>query len=321
MNGLILSKDAGIFAHHAQLIDAQFSAQLCGSVAEVSLLPSSVTNRITWLLAEPALACDVMNILPNLRWVQSTWAGVERMLAHPRRDYTLTNIRGVFAPLISEYVLAHCLAHERQLYVHREAQAQGIWFNDTLMGEHRAHVGSLQRKTALILGVGSIGAGLASVLRGLGVRVLGVVSTLRDVPECDVLGTMADLPILLPQADYVVNTLPNTPLTINLINAEFLHRMKSSSLLINVGRGQAVVEQDLSDALHTGRIAGAILDVYRTEPLPKEHIFWQTPRLSLTSHTAAPSFPVSVFEVFWDNYLRFTSGEALRHVVDFNKGY
>ncbi len=317
MNGLILSKDATAYLQMAQAQQADFVAHALTNVEQVLQLPSEQRSRIEWLLTEPALGVSVLDALPNLRWVQSTWAGVEKILAHPRRDYALTNIRGVFAPLISEYVLAHCLAHERQLYAHHAAQAQGLWFNDAT----GAQVGRLAGKTALILGVGSIGEGLARTLRTLGVRVIGVVKSLRDCPACDGVGTMADLPELLPQADYVVNTLPNTADTQSFIDADFLRQMPSSALLINVGRGQAVVEADLSSALHAGIIAGAVLDVYREEPLPSNHVFWNTPRLHLTSHTAAPSFPSDIFQVFWNNHQRHVAGLALQHVVDFDKGY
>ena len=90
---------------------------------------------------------------------------------------------------------------------------------------------------------------------------------------------------------------------------------------MNVGRGQAVVEGDLAVALSSGVIAAAVLDVYREEPLPMNHVFWDTPNLTLTSHTAAPSFPAEVFGVFAENYRRFLAGEELMHQVDFERGY
>ena len=317
MNGLILSKDAQVYLNLSRAQQTNFAAHHASTSAEALQLSSDALARVDWLLAEPALAVEALDQLPNLRWLQSTWAGVEKLFAHPRRDYTLTNIRGVFAPLMSEYVLTHVLAHERQLFAHRAAPKSQVWFN----ASSGAQVGTLRGKTLLILGVGSIGAGLARMMRPFGVRVLGVVQAKRDVPECDVVGTMADVPEFLAQSDYVVNTLPNTPATQDIINTTFLQQMKSTAILINVGRGQAVVENDLAHALNTRQIAGAVLDVYRTEPLSPEHIFWHTPNLTLTSHTAAPSFPADIFTVFWDNYQRFHAQQSLRCVVDFNKGY
>lgn len=317
MNGLILSKDAHIYLSLSRAQQANFSAHHASTGAQVLQMSQEDLAQVHWLLAEPSLAVEVLDLLPNLRWLQSTWAGVEKLLAYPRRDYVLTNIRGVFAPLISEYVLAHVLAHERQLYAHHEAQKNRVWLNHAT----GFHVGTLRGKTMLILGVGSIGAGVARTMRCLGVRVLGVVSQMRHIPECDAVGTMGDLSELLLQADYVVNTLPNTPDTQNIINAAFLESMKPTAMFINVGRGQAVVEDDLVHALKNKQIAAAVLDVYRTEPLPPEHAFWDTPNLILTSHTAAPSFPADIFKIFWDNYQRFNTQQSLSHVVDFSKGY
>jgi phosphoglycerate dehydrogenase-like enzyme len=97
--------------------------------------------------------------------------------------------------------------------------------------------------------------------------------------------------------------------------------MKPTALFINVGRGQTVVEADLATALHNGIIAAAVLDVYQVEPLPENHVFWDTPNLTLTSHTAAPSFPNEVFDIFIENYRRFKRGEALIYSVDFERGY
>lgn len=317
MNGLILSKDAVRYRELACERNSNFEAHCLRTVDEFNALPSETRSQIDWLLAEPALAVPVLDALPRLRWLQSTWAGVEKLLAHPRRNYTLTNIRGVFAPLMTEYVLTHALAHERHTADFAQAQRDRVWFSEA----NGARVGTLRGKTFVILGVGTIGLGLAQTLKHLGARVLGVVREARPIEGLDAVASMAQLSELLPQADYVVNTLPHTRDTVNFINAAFLAQMKPSAVLINVGRGQAVVEADLAQALRHGVIAHAVLDVFQTEPLPPEHEFWDTPHLTLTAHTAAPSFPNDIFTVFWDNYQRYATGQTLHHVVDFTKGY
>ena len=317
MNGLILSKDADQYLALAQSQQPEFQAYAYSQPTAVLQLSETEREHITWMLVEPSLAVEVLNELPNLQWLQSTWAGVEPLIQFPRRDYTLTNIRGVFAPLMSEYVLTHCLAHERRLSAHIEAQKQHRWLNH----QNGAHVGTLRGKTLLVLGVGSIGQGIAQTVHHLGMRVLGIASKARTIADIEEVGTFADLARFLPQADYVVNTLPNTPQTVDLIDQRFLTQMKPTAVLINVGRGQAVIETDLAHALDGGMIAAAVLDVYRTEPLPPEHIFWNTPNLTLTSHTAAPSFPNDIFTVFWDNYQRFQNQQPLQYTVDFAKGY
>ncbi len=317
MQGLILSKDAARFAELARAQQATFSAHTAHSLAELDALSADQKRDIQWLLAEPSLAASIVPQLPNLRWLQSTWAGVEPLLALPRRDYTLSNIRGVFAPLMAEFVLAHALAYERHVIAHHHAQQRRQWFNDG----RSSTVGTLRGKTLLLLGVGSIGAGVAHTMHQMGMRVLGIARQPRTIADMEQVGTFAQLPEFLPQADYVLNTLPNTAQTQDFINAAFLAQMKPTAVFINVGRGQAVIEADLAQALHDGVIAHAILDVYRTEPLPDDHVFWDTPNLVLTSHTSAPSFPQDIFKVFWDNYQRYTTEQSLLNVVDFAKGY
>ena len=317
MSGLILSKDAARFAELARAQRADFTAYTAHNLAELEALSITQNNDIQWLLAEPALAAAVLPELPNLRWLQSTWAGVEPLLALPRRDYMLTNIRGVFAPLMVEFILAHALAYERHVMAHHRAQQQRLWFNDG----RSSTAGSLRGKTLLLLGIGSIGAGVARTMRHMGMRVLGIASQSREVEDIEQVGTFAQLPELLPQADYVINTLPNTAHTQDFINAAFFAQMKPTAVFINVGRGQAVIEDDLAQALRDGVIAHAILDVYRTEPLPDGHVFWDTPHLVLTSHSSAPSFPQDIFNVFWDNYQRYNAGQPLHHVVNFERGY
>lgn len=313
--GLILSKAAFEYQRFAGL--SQMSMDdwwVTESLSDVRSAEESRRAGVRWLLAEPSLAVAALPLLPNLAWLQSTWAGVEVLLApSQRRDYTLTNIRGIFAPLMREYVLAHCLAHERQLGAHEMAKREKRWLNEPN--------GVLRGKTMLIMGVGSIGAGIAQAARFFGMRVLGVVGRSRPISDVDEVGTFTDLPVLLPRADYVVNVLPNTPATKNVVDAHFLSMMKPSSVFINVGRGQAVIEADLAAALSNGVIAAAVLDVYREEPLPHNHVFWDTPNLTLTSHTAAPSLPIEIFGVFAENHRRFLAGEVLLYQVSFERGY
>lgn len=312
MSGLILSQSAERYAFLA--CQNGLTAPQFIHTDNPATLSCTDKKNATWLLAEPSLALTILDELPNLRWYQSTWAGVESLLAAPNtQNYTLTNIKGVFAPLMSEYVMAHCLAHERQLYAHHAAKLQQQWRNTPN--------GVIRGKTMLIMGVGSIGSAVAAAARFFGMHVLGVINSPRPMDGLDEVGGFADLQQLLPRADYLVNILPNTPATQNIVDAAFLAQMKSSAVFINVGRGQAVVEADLAAALHNGTIAGAVLDVYRTEPLPFDHEFWHTPNLTLTSHTAAPSYPADIFAVFIDNYQRFVRGEPLLYTVDFTRGY
>lgn len=312
MFGLILSKSADRYAFLAS--QKGLPAQQFISTNNPNALSSSDKKRISWLLAEPSLALNILNDLPNLRWLQSTWAGVESLLSENiRKDYLLTNIRGLFAPLMTEYIFAHMLAHERAIKSHYSAMQHKKWLNEPN--------GVIRGKTLLIMGVGSIGKGVAQAAKVFGMTTLGLLTAQRQIEGVDETGTINQLPQFLARADYVVNILPHTPQTQGMINATFFSQMKTTAVFINVGRGQTVTEEDLISALKKQQIAGAVLDVYKTEPLPTEHLFWETPNLTLTSHTAAPSLPDEIFDVFWRNYLLFEKQESLLHQVDFTRGY
>jgi phosphoglycerate dehydrogenase-like enzyme len=262
---------------------------------------------------DPGLLKDVIAGLPNLRWLQSTWAGVEPLLnpALPR-NYTLTNARGVFGPLMSEYVIGYLLLHERHILEHLASQKQNRWNELT--------TGSLRGKTLGLMGVGSIGAHVAGTAKHFGMTVRGFTRASEACPDVDVY-FHADLPAFAAGLDYLVNILPNTRETRQLIDSSVLAALPAHALFLNVGRGSAVDESALAGALSQGRLRGAVLDVFQQEPLPPEHIFWRTPNLLITSHTAAPSFPADIAALFIDNYRRFVNGEPLKYQVDFERGY
>ena len=123
------------------------------------------------------------------------------------------------------------------------------------------------------------------------------------------------------ELDYLVNVLPNTKDTRKIINADLLNALPSHALVINVGRGPAVDESALIEALSQNKIAGAVLDVFEKEPLPKDHPFWTTPNLLMTFHTAAPSLAKDISNLFFENYELFIEGQPLKYRVDFEKGY
>lgn len=281
-------------------------------------------NDCDIILGEPTLIRDALTALPVLKWVQATWAGVEPLLDPSlRRDYILTNARGVFGGLMSEYVLGYLLAHERKIFQRADAQKNKEW-DKTLTG-------TLRGKTIGLLGVGSIGAEVARTAKFFGMKVRGYTrasETSEDVDEyfhpVEPQPTQEQAPGLHRFAeglDYLVSILPNTKETRKTVDAELLIKLPPHALFINVGRGSAVDEPALIEALEEEKIAGAILDVFEQEPLPKDHPFWTTKNLTMTFHTSAPSFPEDIAEVFIDNYRLFVEGKPLRYVVDFEKGY
>jgi phosphoglycerate dehydrogenase-like enzyme len=266
------------------------------------------------LLGDPSRVTAALPHLPRLVWTQLTWAGVEPMLDPAlRRDYVLTNIRGVFGPLMSEYVFGYLLAHERRILPRHEAQREGRW-DATLPG-------TLQGKTLGLVGVGSIGAHLAGTARHFGMRVHGYTRSSRDCADVHRYFHGAEKAAFASGLDYLVAVVPNTQGTRGLVDADMLGALPAHAVVVNAGRGDTIDEAALVDALTHGRLAAAVLDVFAEEPLPAGHALWRTPNTFITGHTSAPSFPRDIVAVFVENYRRFHGGQALLHRVDFERGY
>jgi phosphoglycerate dehydrogenase-like enzyme len=272
------------------------------------------TPDVDIVFGEPNRIREFLPQLPALKWAQCTWAGVEPLLDPAlRRDYILTNARGVFGGLMSEFVFGYLLLHERKILQRLEAQQQQRWDSSL--------TGSLRGKTLGLLGVGSIGAELARTAKFFGMTVRGYT---RDSESCEFIDRYYHGPELLQFAsglDYLVSVLPNTSETRKIVAADVFSTLPSHAIFINVGRGSAVDEPALIQALETGGIAGAVLDVFEQEPLPAGHPFWDTKNLFVTFHTSAPSFPEDISRLFVENYRRFASGQTLLFVVNYLKGY
>ncbi|HNO84575.1 MAG TPA: D-2-hydroxyacid dehydrogenase [Anaerolineales bacterium] len=273
-----------------------------------------LANDVDIAIGEPTRLKAALAYLPGLKWAQSLWAGVEPLLDPAlRRDYVLTNARGVFGGLMSEYVLGYLLAHERRILQMEEDQKNKHW-NDS-------DTGTLRGKTIGLLGVGSIGADVARTAKFFGMTVRGYTFSSEASSDVDKYYHGNDLLEFAKGLDYLVNILPNTKDTHKIINADLLAALPPHALVINVGRGPAVDEAALLEALSRQKVAGAVLDVYEKEPLPQDHPFWSTPNLHMTFHTAALSLPEDLTRIFLENYNLYNEGKPLKYQVDFEKGY
>jgi phosphoglycerate dehydrogenase-like enzyme len=254
----------------------------------------------------------------KLKWLQAPAAAppagyyTPELIAHPVQ---VTNFRGIFNEHIAAHILAFVLAFARGLHVYMPRQMRHEWRPEPL----DAGVVHLPESVALLVGVGGIGGETARLLSAFGVRVIGVDARRSDQPQgvAEMHGP-EELDALLPRADFVILTIPHTPETEGLMSAQRFGRMKPSAFFINIGRGRTTRLDDLNEALRTGRIAGAALDVYEIEPLPKEHPLWDAPNVLLTPHTAGfgPYLDDRRQEIIIDNARRMLRGEPLRNVVD-----
>jgi phosphoglycerate dehydrogenase-like enzyme len=300
---LILSSDAESYRH---LIAAEKLPDLNWASAPAS--------DVDIVLAEPSLIGPALASLPALSWVQSIWAGVEPLLDPAlRRDYILTNARGVFGGLMSEFMIGYMLLHERGMLQKLKAQRNNIWDD--------ADTGTLRGKTIGLLGVGSIGSEIAHTAKFFGMTVRGYTRESETSTQVDRYFHGKNILKFADGLDYLVSILPNTKDTRKIINADLLNALPPHAFFINVGRGQAVDETALIEALNRNRIAGAVLDVFEKEPLPKDHPFWTTPNLLMTFHTSAPSLPEDITKVFIENYKLFIEGKPLKYQVNFERGY
>lgn len=266
------------------------------------------------LLADPACVAEVLGCGRALEWVQSTWAGVERIVEPCRHlGVPLTGVRGIFGPLISEYVMAYILAIERHLFETRADQKRRVWRDRPYRSVAGLEVG--------LMGLGSIGRHVAATAASFGMRVRGLSYSGRRVPGVERIYPRRRMGEFLRGLDYLVAALPMTPETDSMFDARFFSRLGWRAVFINVGRGAQVVERDLALALRRGRLRGAVLDVFRREPLPRTSPLWGLPGLFITPHNAAVSFPESVAPIFIENYRRFVAGRPLLHKVDLERGY
>jgi phosphoglycerate dehydrogenase-like enzyme len=266
------------------------------------------------IFGEPRLIRPVLMKMRRLRWVQSMYAGVEQLLDPSlRRDYILTNARGVFGGLMAEYVFGYLLNHERRIFKRYQAQQERRWDGST--------TGMLRGKKIGLLGVGSIGARLARTAKCFDMVVCGYTRSSESCPEVDAYYHGNDLIEFAKGLDYLVSVLPNTSGTRHIVDASLLNALPPHAVFINIGRGSALDEPALMEALTRKKIAGAILDVFEQEPLPQDHPFWNTPNLLLTFHTSAPGLADDITQLFNENYHHYVNREELIHRVDFERGY
>lgn len=260
----------------------------------------------------------------RLKWVHSGAAGVggsltAEMLAS---DVVFTNSAGIHGPPVAETVLAFLLHFARGLDHAIAAQAEGRWGRGVFDGP-AAPVRELGRSTVGVVGLGGIGREVARRAGALGATVVGVRRRPLPVEGVEVLSGDGALDALLARSDYVVLTAPETAETRGLMDRARLARMRREAVLVNVARGGLVDEDALADALEAGRLRGAALDVFSTEPLPPAHRLWSAPRLLITPHVSAYS------GAFWEresalleeNLRRWAAGEPLLNVVDKGAGY
>ncbi len=259
----------------------------------------------------------------RLVWIQSPFVGVDSILIEDVRksDVIVTSSKGIHASQASDHVFALILAFARKLPELLEDQRRRRWkprhpFPFEPLDE-------LQGKTLGIVGLGSIGREIARKGKCFGMRVVGVKSTPSPIEHVDRVYGPDELEEVLKVSDFLVLCVPLTPETVRMIREEELRKMKKTAYLINIARGSVVDEKALIMALKEGWIAGAGLDVTKTEPLPENSELWTLKNVIITPHVAGstPVYWDRAVRIFTENLRRFLRGEPLMNVVDKSRGY
>ena len=264
------------------------------------------------------------NIVPELfrrarrlRWIQAPAAAPPAGYYHPEliaSAVIVTNQREIYNDHIGAHIMAFVLAFARGLQHYIPAQLQRQWRPQGVVPTLY-----LPEATALIIGVGGIGSEAARLCAAFGMTVLGVDPRRADAPpSVKELRHPESLHEMLPQADFVIMTVPHTPETQGMIGTRELRLMKKTAYLINIGRGACVILDDVVAALQAGDIAGVGLDVFQVEPLPSDHPLWTMPGVLLTPHVAGvgPYLQERRTELLLENCRRFAAGQPLLNVVD-----
>jgi phosphoglycerate dehydrogenase-like enzyme len=262
---------------------------------------------------------DLIACAPNLRWLQAPAAApdagyyFDELIAHETK---VTNFREIYNDHISVQILTYILSFTKHSHLYRDFQREREWH--PLDAPH--HEVFLPESTVLIIGIGGIGTETARLCKAIGIKVIGIDARREEKPEWvdDMFGPKS-LEDQLPKADFVVLTIPHTPETEGLMDSSKFTLMKDSAIFINIGRGMTTKLDDLNAALRSGSIAGAALDVYENEPLPRDHPLWDAPNTILTPHIAAQGgrhLAERRYEIVLENFRNFSAGKPLRNEVD-----
>lgn len=269
-------------------------------------------SNVQALFVWKPLANGVIEKLPNLKWISSLGAGVDHLMTDPQvpKDIPITRIVDPnLTADMANYVMMGVIMHQRSFRQLQTNQKKSNWERITYS---KLKVG--------VLGLGELGGHLAQQLHQAGFEVSGYSRTQKQIEGvrcCD----ENHLEAFLSDLDVLVNLLPITPKTVVILDKAFLKKTPKGCYLINVARGNHLVDEDLLALLDEGHMSGAMLDVFHQEPLPEDHPFWRHEKITVTPHVASVTSPASALNLLKENIERLKSGRELLHKVDVAHGY
>ncbi|MFV0408901.1 MAG: 2-hydroxyacid dehydrogenase [Paracoccus sp. (in: a-proteobacteria)] len=284
---------------------------LRAALPEAELLRQGDPETIDIIITAPGGEVQDFRPYRNLRLVQSLWAGVEYIVGNDSLTQPLARL---VDPGQSQGMREYCAGWALRLHLGMESYRQdGVWRNDLFLP-----LASGRRIT--VLGAGALGGTVAEALTGLGFDIATWSASGRGIGTIPAYGE-ADLPAALARAEIAILILPNTPGTRDILNARTLSLLPRGAAIINPGRGTLIEDEALLAALDQGLIGHAVLDVFRTEPLPQAHPYWAHPRVTVTPHCASATRPSSAAPMVAENLRRVMRGDAPLFLVDRNRGY
>lgn len=255
----------------------------------------------------------------NLKWVQTFSAGVnslplERMA---ELDIQLSNASGAHGGPISESVYGFLLSYLRNTFNFAKDKEVKEW-------SPIRHIQELSTKTVMLVGTGSVGQSLAKIAQAFGARTIGINRSGSTYEHFDEIYKQEDIKDHIAEADIVMTSLPETAQTVDFFNKEVFNAMKPGTIFINVGRGSAVIDEDLLEALDSGQVEHAFLDTFRQEPLDTTHVYWEREDVFISPHSTAKreDYNAYIIDVFEENFNAFVKdGKIVRNIVDYERGY
>lgn len=279
------------------------------------------------VFGDPNLVVQTFHKLPKLKWIQSTWAGIDLFLkvlsetGQKPPDCPISRFSGEsFGQLIFDYCIAHIIMHERKLFSNYvDTKLNKIWQREMVWNYRSTN----EITIGILGGTGAIGSLVARKFSLLGSKVIGYGrSELGNRKDTPLVKYSTKLEDILPECDYIIGVLPSTPHTKGLLNNDVLKMCREKSpVLINVGRGSLISESDIVSALNNNWISAAVLDVFETEPLPETSVLWSHPNVFITPHNAAISRANDCVKLFVENYGKFVGKQQLLYTIDWKCGY
>jgi glyoxylate/hydroxypyruvate reductase A len=282
-------------------------------LSHITLTQNAAPKDVDYIIYAPNSDLQDFTAYTNLKAVLNLWAGVEDIVGNPTLKAPLARMvdQGLTDGMV-EWVTGHVLRHHLNMDTHIHGQ-DGIW---------RLGAPPLAKdRTIAVLGLGVLGHACADMLSKLKFNVLGWSRRAKSAQSYTAYHGDEGLTHILQKAEIVVLLLPDTPATTDVLNADRIAQLPRGAIVINPGRGPLIDDDALIDALDNGHIAHATLDVFRHEPLPKDHPFWAHPNVTVTPHIASQTRPDTAAQIIAENICRAEQGRDLLYLVDRRLGY